>query len=288
MQIPDTDNIHFQHAFKKGYRLALEGKSAGSMPSAIRRDMEMRSYFQLGWEQAEDDIALSVADSGKTDWRGRFAWGSMMLIGGISTTLLMLHNIQEEQVEQARLISGKPLQTEISVAQKIAIEPEKTTLVLATHQANDSIQEQGLGLGLLSSAQRSDLAAYQQEQQQSVAEQIPLQAIMQSDIKVSKAVFTEQIIDREPVTIFATSIPKYVREIKFYTQISHANNQTLSHRWRFNDQVLATIPLEIKSDDYRTWSSKKMSSAWQGTWHVEVLDTNQAVIYRKSFNYGNP
>jgi ribosome modulation factor len=112
MQIPDTDNIHFQHAFKKGYRMALEGKPFSSMPSLIRRDMEMRSYFQMGWEQAEEDISLSVDDDGQSDWRGRFAWGIMMLIGGISTTLLMMSNIKEEQAEQARLIAGTPVQTQ--------------------------------------------------------------------------------------------------------------------------------------------------------------------------------
>ncbi len=276
MQIPDTENIHFQHAFKKGYRLALEGKQAGSMPSAIRRDMEMRSYFQLGWEQAEEDIALSVANSSKTDWRGRFAWGTMMLLGGISTTLLMLHNIEKDQAEQTRLIAGKPSQIETRA------QPEQTT---AMRPAEPS-QELDLSLGLLSSAQRTDLAANQQEQLQLTEELIPLQSLIESDIQISNAVLTDQIIDRKPGTVFGESVPKYIRELKFYTQIEHANQQTLSHRWRFENQVLATIPLEIKSDDYRTWSSKKMSSAWQGTWHIEVLDSNQEVIYRKSFIYG--
>jgi len=66
MQIPDTDNIHFQHAFKKGYRMALEGSLSAACPVS-RRDMEMRSYFQMGWEQAEEDISLSVDDDGQSE-----------------------------------------------------------------------------------------------------------------------------------------------------------------------------------------------------------------------------
>ncbi len=287
MQIPETDNINFQHAFKKGYRMALEGKSPNNMPSLIRRDMEMRSYFQKGWEQAEEDIALSSENSGEKDWRGRFAWGIMMLIGGISTTLLMMHNIKEEQTEQARLIAGILPQNQNTSSTSTRTTPlQPTTLSSNSSTAAENPKKVALDLGLLSSAQRTDLAAHQQEHNSQI--NIPLQPIITSDIDISNAVLTSGIIDRKPGTEFNQSVPKYIREVYFYTQVEHANNQTISHRWIFNNQALATIPLEIKSDDYRTWSSKKMSSAWQGTWHVEVLNANQEVILRKSFVYGAP
>ncbi len=285
MQIPDTDNIHFQHAFKKGYRMALEGKPFNSMPSLIRRDMEMRSYFQMGWEQAEEDIALSVEDGGQTDWRGRFAWGIMMLIGGISTTLLMLHNIKDEQAEQKHLIAGIPAQTQ-NFSETV---PSQQTPPLTNTATPEKITEKHeLGLSLLSTAQRSDLEIYKaKEEQQQAEENVPLSAIINSDIKITNAVITSEIIERQPGIEFNTAIPKYIRELNFYTQIENANNQTISHRWLFNNQILATIPLKIKSDNYHTWSSKKMSSAWQGTWHIEVLDANQDVIFRKTFIYGS-
>jgi ribosome modulation factor len=284
MQIPDTENIHFQHAFKKGYRMALEGKPSSSMPSLIRRDMEMRNYFQMGWEQAEEDITLSVEDGTQSDWRGRFAWGIMMLIGGISTTLLMLHNIKEEQAEQARLIAGVPEQTH----HFSKTTPSQKTPSLVNGKIPSEIAEKHtLDLGLLSSAQRSDLEIYKAKNAQQKAEQnVPLQPIIDSDIKITKAILTSKIIEQQPGTEFNQTVPKYIRELHFYTQIEHANNQTLSHRWLFNNQILATIPLNIQSDHYRTWSSKKMSSAWQGTWHIEVLDANQDVIFRKTFIYG--
>lgn len=282
MQIPDTDNIHFQHAFKKGYRMALEGKLANSMPSLIRRDMEMRNYFQMGWEQAQEDISLSVENEGQTDWRGRFAWGIMMLIGGLSTTLLIMHNIKEEQAEQARLIAGVPTQTQnfsqTTPSQKMPLLTNTTALTKTT-------EKHATDLGLLSTAQRSDLEIYHQEQQQS-KEKVPLGSIINSDIKIANAILTSDIIKQRPGTEFNQAVPKYIRELNFYTQIEQAKNQTISHRWIFNNQVLATIPLQIKSENYHTWSSKKMSSAWQGTWHIEVLDENQDVIFRKTFIYG--
>ncbi len=286
MQIPDTENIHFQHAFKKGYRMALEGKPSSSMPSLIRRDMEMRNYFQMGWEQAEEDIALSVEDGGQSDWRGRFAWGIMMLIGGISTTLLMLHNIKEEQAEQTRLIAGIPVQTQ-NFSQTVPSQQTPSLVNITTPTKITANNE--LNLGLLSTAQRSDLEIYKAEkEQQQAKENVPLRAIINSNIKITNAILTSEMIEQKPGTEFNQTVPKYIRELNFYTQIEHANNQTISHRWLFNNQILATIPLKIKSDNYHTWSSKKLSSAWQGTWNIEVLDANQDVIFRKTFIYGAP
>ena len=266
--------------------MALEGKSPSSMPSLIRRDMEMRSYFQMGWEQAEEDISLSLDDGGQTDWRGRFAWGIMMLIGGISTMLLMMHNIKEEQAEQARLIAG----TQVPNTSQVTIQPSPSqTMPLLTNQAtpHNTTENPEFDLGLLTTTQRTDLETSQQEQQQTKANR-SLEAVMISDIKISDTALTSERVDSQPGTEFNNTVPKYIRELNFYTQIEHAHHQTISHRWLFNNQVLATIPLEIKSDHYRTWSSKKMSSAWQGTWHIEVLDANQDVIFRKTFIYGNP
>ncbi|MDA3808059.1 MAG: DUF2914 domain-containing protein [Thiomicrorhabdus sp.] len=284
MQIPDTDNIHFQHAFKKGYRMALEGKPFSSMPSLIRRDMEMRSYFQMGWEQAEEDISLSVDDDGQSDWRGRFAWGIMMLIGGISTTLLMMSNIKEEQAEQARLIAGTPVQTQ-NLSQTAP--PEQTPSLTNTATPEKITKRHELDLALLSTAQRRDLEVYKAEEAQKRAkENVPLHPVIESDIKITNAILTGEIIEQQPGTKFNETVPKYIRELSFYTQIEHAKNQTIRHRWLFNNRILATIPLKINRENDQTWSSKKMSSAWQGTWYIEVLDANQDVIFRKTFIYG--
>jgi hypothetical protein len=110
--------------------------------------------------------------------------------------------------------------------------------------------------------------------------------VIESDIKITNAILTSEIIKQQPGTKFNETVPKYIRELSFYTQIEHAKNQTIRHRWLFNNRILATIPLKINRENDQTWSSKKMSSAWQGTWYIEVLDANQDVIFRKTFIYG--
>jgi len=262
MQIPETDNIHFQYAFKKGYRLALDGKSMSSMPSAIRRDMEMRDYFQQGWEQAEADIAQGLLSNSQSCWRCRFVWGTVMILGGAATAYSIIHSYE---VEQAELAAQHQSRIEQAALKNIDEEPD---------------------LEVLSANQRLDLAANLAEIAQRPEPLPPVEAVIQSDIKVPIALFTSQVKEREATDEFSEFVPKYIRELYFYTHIDFADQQTIYHRWRFNNQYLATIPLKISSQHYRTWSSKKMSSAWQGQWDVEVLNEQHEVIYRKTFTYG--
>ncbi len=305
--------------------MALDGKSSRSMPSLIRRDMEMRNYFQMGWVQAEEDLALQRESSGKTDWRGRFAWGIMMIVGGISTMLLMTHNIKKEQAEQARLIAGLPAQTQAVAESKIAPQvlpptpqpkttatsasnvipglpiiqtsqttptsmPVDTNIAMPSDTGSDTSASPALiknRLSLLSNAQRDDLSLTQKAQQ-NANETTALALIHQSNIKISHARITSEMHGLRPGEDLGRAIPKYVRELYFYTHVKDADKQTLTHRWLFNHQVLAAIPLLIKSDDDTVWSSKVMSSAWQGTWHLEVLDAEQNVLFRQTFIYGAP
>ncbi|MBD3822426.1 MAG: DUF2914 domain-containing protein [Thiotrichales bacterium] len=48
---------------------------------------------------------------------------------------------------------------------------------------------------------------------------------------------------------------------------------------------MATIPLQINGQNFRTWSSKRLSSAWIGRWDVEILNSQKQPIYRKTFIY---
>jgi len=92
---------------------------------------------------------------------------------------------------------------------------------------------------------------------------------------------------KQATEILTSHIPKHIRQPYFFTQIKEAKGKTIYHRWLFKNKVMALIPLEINSNLYRTWSSKRMTSAWQGEWTVEILNDQQDVIYRQTFQYGN-
>ena len=279
MQLPDTDNIDYQYAFKKGYRMAIDGKRVTSMPSNIRRDMAMRDYFQQGWEQAVEDMSLAQEFHNKPDWRSRFIWFAFMVLGGIATASLMINNIESEIAEQQALISGEQSNTNTQPSSQQSIEPKDTT------SSNNSNLSNEMPLSLLSKAQRADLELTQQ--QKPIVEKLELEPVIESSITILKAELSQDIESRTPINILQNQVPKYIRKLNFFTEVSGANGQTIYHRWRTDTEILATVKLAIESNQYKTWSSKKLSSAWLGQWYVEVLDSNQNVIYRKPFYYGS-
>jgi ribosome modulation factor len=270
MQMPNTDNIHFQYAFKKGYRMAIDGKTMLSMPSDIRKNMQMRDYFQQGWEQAVEDMTALQEARSQPNWRERFIWVFFMILAGVATAYLMIHNIESEKTARQPLPQTPENTIQSQPNKKLTESKENSTKFVQ--------------LSLLTDEQRSDLEQNIQERKQVKA--LPLSSIVESSIKISQAVLTNEVVNRSPVETFDEFIPKYIRNLSFFTELKSDKKQTIYHRWRTKTQILATIKLSVEKGRYRTWSSKKLSSAWQGQWYVEVLDSNKNVIYRKSFYYG--
>ena len=268
MRIPETSNPHFQHAFKKGYRMALDGRKVDSMPSDFRRDMELRQYFQQGWEQAVEDVTLAQTQMNKPDWKNRFVWFAITIIGGIASALHIINLYEEEQIEQQKLIQN--------------------TTVITTHNIDNSTIVTEPSLRLLNEQAHKDIKLNKQEVQSITPIQpLQLEPIMESTIDVKRATLTESVENREPNGSFEKLVPKYIRQLSFFTEITNANEQVIYHQWRTDKQILATIRLPVNSNQYRTWSTKKLASAWQGQWYVEVLDKDKQVIYRHAFTYGN-
>ncbi|VAW46153.1 hypothetical protein MNBD_GAMMA04-915 [hydrothermal vent metagenome] len=263
MDIPETDNIHFQYAFKAGYRLALEGKSAASMPSAIRRDLEMRNYFQQGWEQAEQDVKQGLAYNARTCWKCRFIWGAVMILGGAATAYSIIYSYEKEQAELMQRHQSKIDQT-----------------------VTPTIQHAPSDLSILSQQAREDLLANLAEKAQQTKYLPPLTKVVDSSIKISRAILTSGLNNQQPIDEFNESVPKYIRTLTFFTEIHLDSPETLTHRWRFNHQYLKTVIFPLDNQPPAIWSTIKMSSAWQGRWDVEVLNNQQEVIYRKTFRYG--
>ena len=290
MKLPETQNANHQYAFKKGYRLAQEGKLLSAMPSAIRYDSEMREYFQQGWQQFQEDIALAEEEQ-ESPWRRRAAWYLMMILAGIGTASLMIDEI--EQAKQAK----QPDTLQVTKTEMAAPElpapkqslngasatPESTNPVLQTNGQDLANTE----LSLLNDSARQDLILNKAELKQA-AEAKPVEeaVLAPSSIHLRVAQLTSNIKDKKAIDNFNdVIIPKSVRKLYYFTQVEGAQGETIYHRWRYQNQIMATIPLTIKADVYRTWSSKRMSSAWQGEWTLEVLNAQQQPIHRQTFRY---
>lgn len=320
MNLPDTENAHYHYAFKKGYRMAMDGKPMSHMPSRIRRDPALREYFQMGWNQLQEELANGEQDDARTPWRSRFAWFMMMLLAGIGTASLMVTQINEKKDEQQARIDapasipkttrpGDNLKTpsEIPASPQPQESPRVSpdlSLIDGDKQMAPNVKESPSsppqapespsvetpsttdGLSLLSPQARQDLAQTRQEVLYNQSEKhVTLAPVQTSDIQVEQAVLAENVLNLTPEKPLKGLVPKYVRKVFFFTRIDDAAGKTIYHRWIYQNRILATVPLKITSPRFRTWSSKRLSSAWPGQWHIEVLDDQGHVIYRYSFNY---
>ena len=103
--------------------------------------------------------------------------------------------------------------------------------------------------------------------------------------QVGRALFTIGVDNREPVDIVDSIDSSSHTSISFFTELNDMSGQTATHQWTYNDKVMFEKSFEVKSERWRVWTSKTLIPAWKGTWTVNVLDDDRAVVSSKSFEY---
>jgi hypothetical protein len=94
-----------------------------------------------------------------------------------------------------------------------------------------------------------------------------------SDVQLAEAVVCQDVIDRAPVgngDVFAKEVPK----VYCFTRVVGAEGTQLTHNWYYQGSLKASVKLNVRSSDYRTWSSKTMLPEWTGEWMVEILSAD--------------
>ncbi len=103
--------------------------------------------------------------------------------------------------------------------------------------------------------------------------------------EVSRALFTTDIDNREPVIMVDSIDSGSYTSITFFTELTGMNGQIITHQWTFNDKVMFEKNFEVKAERWRVWTSKTLIPSWTGSWTVHVLDDDRAVLSSKSFEY---
>lgn len=103
------------------------------------------------------------------------------------------------------------------------------------------------------------------------------------ELSLATIQFGTEVENRELVgtdSTFAASIGT----VYCYTRLTGAEDSTeIAHVWYFSDQERARVPLQVRSSDWRTWSSKKILPSWVGEWSVRVEDAEGNVLGSRSF-----
>jgi len=91
-------------------------------------------------------------------------------------------------------------------------------------------------------------------------------------LEVAEGVITSGIQEHQPSDRL-TSVPASSDTIYCFTRIAGAEGDTtVTHLWLKDDREMARVVLPVRSANWRTWSSKQLTSDWRGNWRVAVLD----------------
>lgn len=96
----------------------------------------------------------------------------------------------------------------------------------------------------------------------------------ESGLVVARAAVAAGLDENEPVDA-ADSFPAGIKKLYCFSQIKGAHDSaTVEHRWYWNDDLILTIPLDIRSANWRTYSTKNIYPGMTGEWMVAIVNTH--------------
>lgn len=93
-------------------------------------------------------------------------------------------------------------------------------------------------------------------------------------LEVAESVITTAVVERVPVDV-VQNFPAQEGRLYCFTRIVGAPldvETAVTHVWLYKGREMARVVLPVRSDNWRTWSSKTLSGAQAGKWQVDVYD----------------
>jgi hypothetical protein len=105
------------------------------------------------------------------------------------------------------------------------------------------------------------------------------------DAYVARAIFTTEVIDREPVDQLVSVGPER-EEIFFFSDLRNLQGRTVKHRWEFEGQFMGEIEFKVGGPRWRVYSKKTLNPDAYGKWTVLVLDQSGWPLHASIFMQG--
>ena len=108
-------------------------------------------------------------------------------------------------------------------------------------------------------------------------------------IKLKEIKICKNIKNRSPVGV-GEIFPSSVDSLYCYTKIENPGKKMeVRHVWYYENQIMTQVRYNVKkSNVYRSWTKKTISSFQIGNWRVEVQDRNGTIIGTKQFKIKKP
>jgi hypothetical protein len=85
----------------------------------------------------------------------------------------------------------------------------------------------------------------------------------------------------------ATAFDANVGKLYCWSQVTGGSGEaTIKHIWSHAGKVLLEVPLTVKGNRWRTWSSKNIAASQTGEWEVKVVDASGNTIKSVTFTVG--
>ncbi|MCU7926251.1 MAG: DUF2914 domain-containing protein [Candidatus Thiodiazotropha sp. (ex Dulcina madagascariensis)] len=107
------------------------------------------------------------------------------------------------------------------------------------------------------------------------------------DAYVARAIFTTDIVDREPVDQ-VVSLDEQATKVIFFTDLRNLQGRTVIHRWEFEGKVVSEVEIDVKGPRWRAYSVKSLHPDRVGKWTVFVIDESGWPLHASIFQQGAP
>lgn len=101
---------------------------------------------------------------------------------------------------------------------------------------------------------------------------------------VSRAMFTTQIENREPVNQVLILQDKY-KKVYFFTELHNLQGRKIIHLWEHNGHVFSQKEFDIKGPRWRVYSSLELNDKMLGRWTAIVSTKDGCPIKAVIFQY---
>jgi hypothetical protein len=101
-----------------------------------------------------------------------------------------------------------------------------------------------------------------------------------SGLVVTRSAVATDLEENEPVHA-AETFPADVKRLYCFSQVKGAKDSAeIEHRWYWNDRLISSIPLKIRSGNWRTYSIKTIAPGMTGEWMVSIVNTEKEAVLK--------